>query len=172
MHDPKIIYPATHAHPELTRHMCRILGVSPQHTVLEPSAGAGGMVEVIQEFTTHITAIELNADLHRELQEKKIAEHTYRRDFLTVRAWNPHPAERNIPPELPLFDRIIMCPPKRSDEHIEHAGRFLRPGGKLMALVQEQNIDTRRWPYNRTDLHFQLGDQLIPCGTILLEKAL
>ena len=157
------IYPATHSHPDITRQMCRILGVRPHHRVLEPSAGSGGMVEVIQEFTNNVTAVELNGGFYMQLCTQHRDVERYRKDFL-----------RLTPNQLGLFDHIIMCPPPDSTIHIQHANKFLKPGGSLMALVQEQNIDIKGWgrSYNRTELCFKLGDQRVQCGIIFIKMDL
>lgn len=161
-----ITFPATRAPAHLTRWMCQLAHVRPYMRVLEPSAGAGGMVEVIHEFTRHVIAIELNADLHQELQTHN-CERTYRRDFLNIKPHSLDRASRNIPAELPMFDAVIMCPPARSDAHIQHAQSFLRRGGKVVALVQEKNVDRSLWPsYTPVEERFQMGTEDIACGII------
>jgi len=158
--------PATRAPEHLTRRMCEMAGIRPDMRVLEPSAGSGGMVKVIYEFTRRVISIELNADLHRELQAHD-CERTYRRNFLDIKPWKPDGAGRNVPAELPMFDAVIMCPPARSDDHIQHAQRFLRHGGTVVALVQEQNVDLSLWPsYERVEDKFEMGGQDLPCGII------
>ena len=165
----KTVFPATRAPASLTRHMCRMADIRPDMRVLEPSAGAGGMVDVIREFTPRIIAVEINAVLHKELQSRN-CERTYRRDFLRIEPYSRNLSARHIPAELPQFDAVIMCPPANSDAHVAHAQRFLRPGGVLVALVQEQNIDRVLWPtYEPVDAKFRMGSTDIPCGIIRLE---
>ena len=131
-------FTATYAPPHLTHTMCQGLGIKPHHSVLEPSAGAGGMVKVIQEYTKHITAIELNPKHQRALQ--LLTQRTYKRDFLRLTPYSENVSARGIACRMGLFDRIIMCPPKNSVAHIAHAIQFLKPDGALLALVQDQNI--------------------------------
>ena len=141
----------------VTRWMCERLGVLPHHHVLEPSAGSGGMVKVIREFTDNVTAVELNEFQHSVIPQDV---ESYRRDFL-----------RLTPGDLGWYDFVVMCPPKNSDEHIRHAAKFVAGGGKLIALVQEQNITLEDWPtYNRTAPLFHWDGVEIPCGFIELSS--
>ena len=155
---PRTIYPATHAHEDLTRHMCRIVGLRPHHRVLEPSAGAGGMVAVLKEFTSNITVVELNGGFYMQLCHWHPDVERYRSDFLLL-----------TPGELGLFDRIIMCPPSNTIPHLNQAVRFLKPAGKIIALVQDQNIkefpEHAGWRRFAADLPFEFAGQPVACST-------
>lgn len=99
--------------------------------VLEPSAGLGRLLDAIRPFAWDVTAIEINADLARELYHQNRSEvRLLQRDFLTV-----------TPADTGLFDAIAMNPPfhMRSDiKHITHALQFLKPGGRLASLCFNQ----------------------------------
>ena len=98
----------------------------PGWTILEPSAGEGGLAEVIREVAptdTHIVCCEIHPDRCATLRAKGFA--TVEADFI---AQQPQP----------IYDRIIMNPPfdqQRDIDHVAHAVRFLKPGGKLVAIM-------------------------------------
>lgn len=128
------------------------------------------MVECILKHSPHVLAVELNRGLHDTLADKGICERLYHRNFLDIQPHNRYNISHNIPAEIPMVDRVVMCPPKNSEAHIHHAQKFLQGGGRLAALVQEQNIDPDNWPtYRRTKTRFQMGGKELPCGIITLE---
>lgn len=123
--------------------------------VLEPSAGSGIIVEEILKYTANIVAVELNSNLFDQLKSTM----KIKKDFLKI-----------TPEQIGLFTHIIMCPPKQSDLHIAHAIKFLQPGGKLIALVQTQNVD-----YFKNDLDilpdiFVYSDKSVECGIVYYEN--
>lgn len=157
-----IPFKATYAPKHMTHTMCRGLDIQLHHNVLEPSAGSGGMVQVISEYTSDITAVELSGDLFDALRLViPYPIQCHRGDFL-----------RATTDTLGMFDRIVMCPPKQSVDHLEHARRFLRPDGRMMALVQDQNIQgicERTWKVVSTPDQFQYNDEIIPCSYVLYD---
>jgi hypothetical protein len=94
-------------------------------SVLEPSAGNGGLADVIRENhpDAKLTTIEIQPKLCMELRAKGYD--PIQADFLSM--------EPN-----PTFDRIVMNPPfeQQGDiAHITHAfTHFLKPGGRLAAI--------------------------------------
>jgi predicted RNA methylase len=112
----------------------RLMGladVRPGMHALEPSAGLGDIVHaLLAADAACVTCIETHAPFCAEL--KKIA--GYPRllvanvDFMAIPA----------PAAPALVDRIVMNPPfgKRADlDHVEHAVSFLKPGGRLAAVM-------------------------------------
>lgn len=99
--------------------------VKPGMNVLEPSAGKGDIVESAKERGAHVEAVETNPTLVEVMRKKGLSvEHE---DFLGIRP------EAN-------FDRILMNPPFESGQdmaHVRHAYKFLKPGGKLVAIMGE-----------------------------------
>lgn len=155
----KIPFKATYAPAHITHSICQGIELRPYMRVLEPSAGAGRMVAVINEYSPHITAVELSGDLFTDLcRDAPILTQCYRGDFL-----------RMDPDELGTFDRIIMCPPKDSVAHISHALKFLRPDGRLIALVQDKNMDDSPWNMIPTPDQFEYDGEIIPCSFVLCE---
>lgn len=117
--------------PELAARLVAMLG-QPER-VLEPSAGLGRLLDALPPVET--VAIEVAPQCAGELfQQDRPGVKILQRDFLTV-----------TPEETGLFDAVAMNPPfhMRADiQHVLHALNFLRPGGRLAALV----MDTRhRW---------------------------
>lgn len=95
--------------------------------VLEPSAGEGDIVRVIPEGVT-VHAVELDRGrsevLERVIAARGEASVAIRADFLAVQ---PNP-----------YDRVVMNPPfgRQADiDHVMHAAKFLKPGGKLVAVM-------------------------------------
>lgn len=95
------------------------------HVVLEPSAGDGALLQWLMGKKVTVTAFEINPETTQRLQDRFPLEDLRCGDFLEV-----EPDQR--------FDRVIMNPPftKNQDiDHVEHAFKFLKPGGKLVAIM-------------------------------------
>lgn len=117
---------------EQARQMAELLGPAPGARLLEPSAGLGVLIDAVLPYNPgEIVAVEVAASCAGELFRANRPGVTIKqRDFLTL-----------TPAELGLFDGVIMNPPfhLRSDiSHIRHALRFLRPGGRLVAICMNQ----------------------------------
>lgn len=118
--------------PELAKRMVELAGIEHGHRVCEPSAGTGNIVKAIRNAgfngDIHLDCIEINHDLCKAL--KASGEDADCRDFLEV--------TKPYCPDAPDgWDRIIMNPPfeRGSDiKHINHALKFLKPGGRLVAI--------------------------------------
>lgn len=96
--------------------------IGDHHTVLEPSAGQGGIARFLPADRT--TCVEV-APLHcRALESQGLQ--AVNADFLE---WAK---------DAPSFDRIVMNPPYhggRHQAHLEAAAGLLAPGGKLVAIL-------------------------------------
>lgn len=98
---------------------------------LEPSAGLGRLYRAVRAIdeTAEIVLVERSPDCCRELYEAIDGDGSAKLlqgDFL-----------EKTPEEIGLFNSIIMNPPFcRGDDmrHIEHARKFLAPGGRLAAI--------------------------------------
>jgi hypothetical protein len=103
--------------------MVGIAGIEPGMKVLEPSAGKGDIAEAMQEAGAEVDAIELSSRL---------------RDILTAKGVNVIDNDfTGVEPE-PKYDAVVMNPPFENGqdiEHVEHAYKFLKPGGKLVAIM-------------------------------------
>jgi predicted RNA methylase len=101
--------------------------------VLEPSAGEGALVRPAQWRGALVTAVEVDAKRAENLREKCGAglDALHVADFLTL-----------SPSVIGTFDSIVMNPPfslpgraLADVEHVERAFTFLRPGGRLVAIM-------------------------------------
>lgn len=112
--------------PELAARMVKLADILPQETVLEPSAGTGNIVRAINDTGTSCAtfAVEINGRLCDGLRE--LAGYVRCADFIEC-----------TPENLGTFNRIVMNPPFADAQdiaHIEHALKFLKPGGMLVAI--------------------------------------
>lgn len=102
--------------------------------VLEPSAGLGRLYRAVRavDADCHVTLVEQAAECCGELYRMTLADENLKLiqgDFLT-----------KTPEALGLFDAVIMNPPFKMGtdvKHIEHARRFLAPGGRLVGLCAD-----------------------------------
>ncbi len=107
----------------LVQQMIERAAVQDCHRILEPSAGKGDILKAIP--CQDVTAIEMNF---------KLAEHL-RRTFPRVDVRCSDFLE--LAPD-PTFDRVLMNPPFErgiDEDHLTHAIKFLKPGGRLVAIV-------------------------------------
>lgn len=111
---------------DLAGRMVQLAGEKTSMCVLEPSAGLGRILDVVQTCNpAEVVAVEMAPQCCAELYRRKNVR-LYQRDFLTV-----------SPDEIGRFDCILMNPPfhMRADiQHIKHASGFLLPGGVLVAI--------------------------------------
>lgn len=115
-----------------------LLELKPGERILEPSAGLGRLIDACTPFAAQeIVAIEMAPQCASELfRQERTNLIIKQRDFLTV-----------TPADIGQFDAIAMNPPfhMRADiRHIEHALKFLRPGGRLAAICMSGPARTAR----------------------------
>lgn len=110
----------------LAEKVVEMADIGPEHTVLEPSAGQGGLADLLPKEQT--TCVEIAA-LHCQILRAK-GYVVHEADFL---AW----ADLHWTGGLG-FDRIVMNPPfseGRARAHTEAAYTLLKPGGVLVAIL-------------------------------------
>ncbi|MDH1844639.1 hypothetical protein N5D99_06975 [Aeromonas caviae] len=99
------------------------LGIEPGMTVLEPSAGHGMLADAARDAGAKVDAVEIAGDLRDILTEKG---HTLiGNDFMALT-------------QTASYDAVIMNPPFSNGmdmDHVRHAYDFLKPGGRLAAIV-------------------------------------
>ena len=138
---------------DLARRMVKLCGVMPGERVLEPSAGTAAIIrQIVSAFTQadcgRMVAIELNRDLAEGLREyrNKLVysnESNFKivcADFLTIAGPDSHIGRIDVSAPIGTFHRIVMNPPFANGadiQHIEHAARFLKPGGRLVAICAD-----------------------------------
>ncbi len=128
------LFPTPHA---LAARMVDLAGLAIGMRVLEPSAGTGRLLEalpgivpfgLVRQTALQVVAVEVSAALAARLACSGLAATVRCADFLQCSA---------DVEDLGLFDAVLMNPPfaQGADiEHITHALKMLKPGGRLVAL--------------------------------------
>jgi protein-L-isoaspartate O-methyltransferase len=111
--------------PDIAAKMVEVADIRPGHSVLEPSAGTGALIDAMPNVRPngYVEAVEISHVLSQYLKDK--ADKTHNQDFLEMNG------------ELGTFDRIVMNPPFKNGvdiKHINKALEYLKPGGRLVAL--------------------------------------
>lgn len=105
-------------------------------TILEPSAGKGNIVDLLNECGANVITCEKNPDLAKIAQGKS---RFLKHDFLEVRA-----------DEISHIHAIIMNPPFSADEkHILHAWEIAPDGCTIVALCNWETVNNA---YSRSRL--------------------
>lgn len=109
--------------PALIQPMIQLAEIKPGMRVLEPSAGAGDICSRLRSLGIEPDCFEINPLLRECLQLQGFR--LIGGDFLAD-------------PAQPIYDRVLLNPPfsKGLDvEHIRHAWKWLRPGGRLVSIA-------------------------------------
>ena len=120
---------------EAARRLVNFALVEPDHTVLEPSAGVGWLIDAVlnEAPRARVSYCEVNfylLDVLRLKYSEKGNVHFITRDF----------EELDLNEFRARFDRVIMNPPFERGRDIAHVLRaydLLAPGGVLAAIVSE-----------------------------------
>lgn len=120
----------------LAQRMVQLAELGLSDSVLEPSAGTGAILDAIDGARcrpAYVTAVEINPQLCQRLRARDQIHsggplRVVEGDFLeqTPETIGSH------------FDRVLMNPPFSNAvdvKHVKHALRFVRPGGRLVAIV-------------------------------------
>lgn len=112
----------------LTRH---IYPKGESIRLLEPSAGTGNIAKALLGFGK-VDCIEIQPEFARDLKASGVFHKVYQADFMGM-----------VPREE--YDFVVMNPPfgGRDIDHIEHAFKFLKKGGRLLS-VMPVSIQNRR----------------------------
>lgn len=110
----------------IVARMIDAAGIDDDSRVLEPSAGSGNIADAIRERfpAAALTLIERHNSLASILCDK--GHEVTRGDFM-----EESPGES-------VFDAVIMNPPFEAGQdmaHVQHAFGFLKPGGRLVAIM-------------------------------------
>jgi len=162
---------------EVARKIIAKALIQPCQTILEPSAGTGGIVDIIkQDYPLHdldIVCVELNKEKCEILNDKGYA--TRNGDFLNF---------------VPLmdYDRIIACPPFKANIDLEHIMRmylYLKKGGLLVSLTsplwilnnEQHQVKFREWLADKKhdmellpDNSFMEGGKTVPSMILRIFK--
>jgi len=121
----KKLYQAFYTPESIATELARLADIASGMSCLEPSAGAGAIALAAQAAGAVVTCCELNPDAVKALETHGFTPITS--DFLAL-----------SPPDYPAFDRVLMNPPFTENQdikHVLHAFQFLKPGGKLYAIM-------------------------------------
>ncbi len=121
--DEKKHFQAFYTPRDVAVDLVTVAGVIPGMMCMEPSAGEGVLAEAMREAGGEVVCIELNPESAEKVRAKGFE--TVAADFLTVES-------------EAKYDRVVMNPPFTRDQdidHVLHALRFLKPGGKVVAIV-------------------------------------
>jgi predicted RNA methylase len=100
-------------------------GLCPGLEVLEPSAGEGAIAVAAAQAGCAVDCVELDGGRAQAIERAGVAREVRCRDFLAM-------------PPRAVYHAVVMNPPfaRNADtRHIQHALRFLRPGGVLAAVM-------------------------------------
>ncbi|MBB5081285.1 DUF3560 domain-containing protein [Nonomuraea endophytica] len=117
--------------PELAVRLAAQAGVRAGVTVLEPSAGTGNIARAAAACGGLVDCVEFHPGMAGQLADAGLARAVLAADFLTV-----DPGLEELRPDG--YDAVIMNPPFRSGKdiaHVNHALRFVKPGGTLVAVM-------------------------------------
>lgn len=129
--------------PELAEKVARFADIGKGQTVLEPSAGTGELAKAARAAGGDVRCMEIQPGLAHELAQVH-GFRTWRGDFLKA-----------TPADLGQFDVVLMNPPfdrGRDCDHVRHAWQFVKPGGKLVAIMSaraEYGEDSRHKALHR-----------------------
>jgi predicted RNA methylase len=110
--------------------LLELADLRPQMTALEPSAGEGAIAGPLAARVQAVDCIEIHAGRAAVLTRAGYARRVMHADFLACRPGCAG-AGRD-------YDRVVMNPPfaRGADvAHVEHALRFVRPGGRLVSVL-------------------------------------
>jgi hypothetical protein len=149
--------------PSLAAEMVALAELHSDCHVLEPSAGSGRLIDAAWDKAGFFTMVEKDAALAKGLLDRFRGCHgigIWTADFLEWRAVARCPV-----------DRVLMNPPFSNGQDVEHVRRafeFLRPGGKLVAIMSphpffaqdRRSVEFRQWLQDLSG-----GFRDIPAGT-------
>lgn len=137
--------------PKVARLVIALANLGPGLSVLEPSAGRGALAAPAHLAGCRVDCVEIDPRSVAILCSTPY-DCVVEADFLAQR------------PE-PLYDRVVMNPPfARQDDirHVMHAFRFLKPGGRLVAVMSS----SVRFRTDRLTTEFRSFVEASPHGAI------
>lgn len=152
----------------LLNRMVSTASINPTERVLEPSAGDGGIASRMLDMVPSgfLLAVEIDNKRATKLSDRlkhKVAELQMPSSMVRVMCadfLNLEPPQD----EVNLYDRIVMNPPfsqGRGAHHVRHAMRFLKPGGRLVAIMPVSLMQRNDVSYS------QLRRKIMTNGTIM-----
>lgn len=126
---PKDEYDFFPTPPDVAKMLVDAAEVSPGMVVLEPSAGNGAIVKQIFA-TADVAVVCFEISQANCVELNKLGDTQTKLSVVQVDFLSATPRE--------VYDRVIMNPPfsrQQDIHHVSHAIKFLRPGGRLVAVM-------------------------------------
>ena len=154
----------------LARKVHELADLHTGHSILEPSAGRGALLDPLPKDTFRIQTIEILSENASALKAKGYP--CEEADFLSL-----------LP--IPYYDRIIMNPPfaKQADiDHVARAFKCLKRGGRLVSIMSagvlfRDNRKTAEFRQNypgeymkNPDESFKTSGTMVNTITVVLQK--
>lgn len=146
--------------PDLADELVELAEIDTYHTILEPSAGQGALIEAIGRLpyrTVPVVCYEAmgtNRDILATKAKKGLSHILLGNDFLEH--------------DTIYFDRIIANPPFSRNQDIDHIRKmyeFLNPGGRLVSLSsQSWTFGPQKKQVAFRDWFFEVNAEIIPVG--------
>lgn len=111
--------------PDIAQRVMEIAELRHGMEVLEPRAGLGALATPARDVPCLVDCVEILGKHVARLVDSNLYRRVISNDFLC-----------EVP--RPTYDRVVMNPPfaKQADiAHVSHAARFLRTGGRLVAIM-------------------------------------
>lgn len=159
----------------LAKQLVDLAEIEPTHVVLEPSAGAGRLVDEIQSHGAYVVAVEYDDARRAGLNLRRRMTH----DWMTC-VHVDHVADFMDFDPIEPFDRVVMNPPfckvGKGDhiDHVRHAFEALVPGGVLVSVLpagvqfrgDRRHTEFRAWCLEHATLIEPLpDDSFVESGT-------
>lgn len=122
---------------ELAKKLVKYADITHGAIVLEPSAGIGGIADMVRE--------EIKENCLKDVQIHVCEVNYTLREVLGLKDYDFASSENDFLKREPVaeYDAIIMNPPFENGldtEHIQHAFKFLKNGGKLIAVMSASTM--------------------------------
>jgi len=163
--------------PNLAKRVVDLAQLEAGMVVLEPSAGRGGLANVIAEVIdkANVLCIDILPENAKHLRETGFPCNCY--DFLTIEL-------------MDQYDRVIMNPPFSGSgsqldiDHVLHAWKFLKPGGRLVSIMSasiefrtnkkttefRELVDEHGWVEPVEDGAFKASGTMVRSVIVVLER--
>ena len=119
--------------PAIAAIAASYLGIGPDCTVLEPSAGRGALATAAYNIEADVTCVEIDKDACTDL--RSLGFEVFNFDFLDL---TPKALGELCDVPGGKFDAVLMNPPfskGRDAAHVKHALNFDKRGGRIVAII-------------------------------------
>ncbi len=128
--DKKVLWQQFYTPADVAKKIVDLAEIKPGMSVLEPSAGQGALAVPAREAGGRVNCVEIDPANVAILKGLGFAENCM--DFMSSQP------PGSVAATFVGYDRVLLNPPftKSQDvDHVLHALKFLRPGGRLVAIM-------------------------------------